>query len=112
MKILCTLFIIMCMSTQSNANNFVIKLDCDLKDKNITNQQENSYDAYVLQGSWIKGVVYVSSGYVTKMVFNRQSYSFKVKPTALNPNNPMAIEYNFTHYVDVPNIGRAYFILN
>ena len=111
-KILCTLFVIICISAQSNANNIGYKVNSAPKVKSTANQQEKSYDAYVLGNGWIKGTVYVTDGIVTRMVFPSGKYNFRIKPTALNPNNPMAIQNNFTHYVDVPNTGRAYFILD
>lgn len=112
-KIIFTLLFAVCISTVSKASNNDFESNLFLEVNNKTVQQEKSYTAYVQRGNdWVKGVVYVLNGYVTKMSFPSGSYSYKVLPTALNPNNPMAIQNNFTHYVDVPNTGRAFFILN
>jgi hypothetical protein len=76
--------------------------------------------AYVyMQNEWIQGSVTYSEsqGLITGVQFPRTDngtayLSGPVRPTPLNPNNALAVKYNFTHYVDMAAYGRAYFILN
>jgi hypothetical protein len=74
------------------------------------------------RGEWIKGFVILNNGVVTSCQFPTlgpyggvtliaRIYN-PIYPTKLNPNNQFAITNNFTHYIDIPNYGRAYFILN
>jgi hypothetical protein len=67
---------------------------------------------------WLEGYVFVTNGYVTRCQFpdrnNGRIQAQMYQPTramTLNPNNPIAVQNNFTHYVDIPNYGRAYFSL-
>lgn len=83
-------------------------------------QRETPIKAYVqMRGQWISGYVFINNGVVTRVQFPEQrvsgSYSLRaqlyqnVRPSYLNPNNPIAVQNNFTHYIDIPNYGRAYF---
>lgn len=112
-KIVLALLVFICLSTQLKANNIRLASNYSVENKSTTFKQERSFEAFVQQGKgWIKGVVYVSNGSVTRVAFPNFKASLNLRPTALNPNNPMATQYNFTHFIDVPNTGRAYFILN
>jgi len=79
----------------------------------IKNQQ--TFKAYVqTQTGWVEGFVTVVNGFVTNCQFpNNGRLTARIyentRPSALNPNNQMAIQNNFTHYIDIPNYGRAYF---
>jgi|GEM_PF-5890212 hypothetical protein len=91
--------------------------ETNLSALNIQNQK--SVKAYVqTYNGWISGFVFITDGYVTKCQFpNREKYptpyiSRKSKPFGLNPNNPLAIKYNYTHYIDIGAYGRAYFTMN
>jgi hypothetical protein len=83
--------------------------------------REIAISAYVqVRNEWVKGFVFLVDGFVTRCQFpniqvgggslRAQMYQ-KEKPGYLNPNNPIAINNNFTHYVDIPNYGRAYFTM-
>lgn len=110
---LLSLFIFaICFSIQSKAE--IIKSYSIL---NITNikQEEIPVKAYVqTQSGWIEGYVFFVNGFITRCQFpDRNGYRAdiyqKTRPSALNPNNPMAVQNNFTHFIDIPNFGRAYF---
>jgi hypothetical protein len=83
------------------------------------NPNNQSIQAYVLmRGQWIQGWVTYSeyNGTITSVSFPRTEYAYAqllgpVRPTPLNPNNTLAIKYNFTHYVDITGYGRAFFVL-
>ena len=97
-------------------------LEVNNSHKNISQQREVSIQAYVqMRTEWVRGYVFLRNGVVTRcqfpdiragggVVLRAQIYR-AVKPSYLNPNNPIAIENNFTHYVQIPNYGRAYFTL-
>ncbi len=83
---------------------------------------EISVEAWVQsRGEWVQGFLFINYGQVTRCQFpNLGSYGGvnvvaqiyqPITPINLNPNSPLAINNNFTHYVDIPNYGRAYFIL-
>jgi hypothetical protein len=84
--------------------------------------KENMVKAYVLiRNNWVSGYVFISNGYVTRVQFeditdgyrviSRAQLYQKVPVSYLNPNNPMAINNNFTCFIDIPNYGKAYFTL-
>jgi len=109
------LLLLIFFSLQTKANN---PKDLYYKSKmNTSNlQQEINYTAYVLgaNNSWIRGGITIVNGYVTKCQFPQRSGLIakiyqKERPLQLNPNNAMAVKNNFTHYIDIPNYGRAYF---
>ena len=83
---------------------------------------ENMVKAYVLiKNNWVSGYVFISNGYVTRVQFDditdgyrvivRAQLYQKVPVSYLNPNNPIAINNNFTCFIDIPNYGRAYFTI-
>jgi hypothetical protein len=86
----------------------------------FSQQNEISISAYVqIRNEWVEGYVYLVDGVITRcqfpdieagMTIQARIYQ-RTKPSILNPNNPMAIKNNFTHFVDIPNYGRAYFIM-
>ena len=93
---------------------------------NTTHQKmspnENMVKAYVLiKNNWVSGYVFISNGYVTRVQFDditdgyrvivRAQLYQKVPVSYLNPNNPIAINNNFTCFIDIPNYGRAYFTI-
>jgi hypothetical protein len=91
--------------------------ETNLSALNIENQKR--VRAYVkTNNGWISGSVTITDGYVTDCKFpNRHRLQTatiisKSKPFGLNPNNPLAIKYNYTHYVDIGGYGRAYFTMN
>jgi hypothetical protein len=83
-------------------------------------QTEKSIRAYVqIQGQWVEGFLFISNGLVTRCQFpnmmeiigrdiRAQIYQ-PTNPTRLNPNSQLAISNNFTHFIDIPNYGRAFF---
>lgn len=88
--------------------------------------QQNYVKAYVsYQGQWHTGYIYYEqTQYGTKLtqyrfdtiyLVNGQSLSGNLggneRFTTLNPNNPLAVKYNFTHYIDLQGV-RAYIISN
>ena len=94
---------------------------------NVINQQvdiskqdnQEAIQAYVkMRNEWLEGYVFVTNGYVTRCQFpdindgriRAQMYEPK-RPSRLNPDNPIAVQNSFTHYIDIPNYGRAYFSL-
>jgi hypothetical protein len=102
---------------QSNASAINSNLNNTLRIEDVVFQQGLTVDAYVsIQGYWQRGSVTIVDGMVTSCSFREQSgmrpkiYQ-KERPKPLNPNNPIAINNNFTHYIDIPNFGRAYFAL-
>lgn len=88
--------------------------------KSVNQQRETTIRAYVqMRNEWVEGYVFVTNGLVTRCQFpniqagggvqlRAQMYE-ATKPSFLNPNNPIAVNNNFTHYIDIPNYGRAYF---
>lgn len=82
-------------------------------------KQEDAVRAYVrIQNEWIEGFVFINNGLVTRCQFKtidlgnmqlRADIYQATRPSSLNPNNPLAIKNNFTHFIDIPNYGRAYF---
>jgi hypothetical protein len=85
----------------------------------FSQHNEISISAYVqFRNEWVEGFVFLDEGYITRCQFpdiqagmttlQARIYQTK-KPSVLNPNNPMAVNNNFTHFVDIPNYGRAYF---
>jgi hypothetical protein len=92
------------------------------ENSHLSTTNEISVEAWVqFRGEWIQGYLFINNGQVTRCQFpNLGSYSGvninaqiyqPTLPVKLNPNNPMAINNSFTHYIDIPNYGRAYFIL-
>lgn len=85
-------------------------------------EQERSYRAYInKQNKWLNGYVNVSNGKLTDYQFdnidsngsNQGKYiTGQEQFYTLNPNNQLAINYNFTHYVDIAMLGRVYIISN
>lgn len=85
-------------------------------------EQERSYRAYInKQNKWINGYIYVNNGKLTDYQFdnidsnssNQGKYiTGQEQFYTLNPNNQLAINYNFTHYVDISLLGRVYIIAN
>jgi|688.fasta_scaffold479937_2 hypothetical protein len=80
-------------------------------------QQDKSLaKAYIyVRGEWIQGYVTIERGLITRCQFPdigngtiATIYS-PTRPNTLNPNNPIAVNNNFTHYIDIANYGRAYF---
>jgi len=78
------------------------------KETSLVKQQDNDVEGYILQGgSFIKGTVVFrmnqQGGYtpIRYNGFGLQSGNFlpDSRFTRLNPNNPMAVKYNFTHVV-------------
>lgn len=111
-------FIFLTLSVESN--NQIVKVinTCFLK----SNEQETRYKAYFnRQNKWHDGYVFVSEGRLTDYQFENlenvgsiqgKYITGQEKIYALNPNNQLAINYNFTHYVDVAMLGRIYLIAN
>ena len=83
----------------------------------LSQQNEVGLVAYAKVGrEWVKGYVYLVNGFVTRCRFPDKAQGRlqakiyqRTKPRRLNPNNPIAAESNFTHYIDIPNYGRTYF---
>ncbi|MFV8327631.1 hypothetical protein [Flavobacterium sp. ZS1P14] len=88
--------------------------------------QSNTYEAYMYHnGNWNKGRItmrqtengYVLSTYSFSDIYtiNGQQLSGNFyadqRLTRLNPNNDLAKNYNFTHYVDIQGV-KAYIIAN
>ncbi len=89
--------------------------------KNSTNiQREYQTSALIInRGTELQGSVVYDGDIVTRVSFKDiQAGATRIKiwiaePTKarlLNKNNPIAVEYNFTHYVET-NVGNAYFSL-
>ena len=89
--------------------------------KNCSNiQTEYRTSALIInKGRELQGAVVYDGDIVTRVSFQDiQVGATRIKiwiaePTKakfLNKNNPIAIEYNFTHYVET-NVGNAYFSL-
>ena len=90
--------------------------------KSVNQQRETTIRAYVQMRNkweWVEGYVFATNGLITRCQFPNIQASYSVqlqaridratKPSYLNPNNPIAVNNNFTHYIDIPNYGRAYF---
>ena len=102
-----------------------MSLSASIKQKQTTkiipsfsNQNEISISAYVqIRNEWVEGYVFLVDGFITRCQFpNIQAGTTleahiyqRTMPSVLNPNNSMAVKNNFTHFVDIPNYGRAYF---
>ena len=118
MKFLCLVFLLIGFKSL----NYSRTINCVNPNK-VTlcfNQNENMVQAYVQnRGQWVQGYVFISSGYVTRVQFpdlvdggrviSRAQLYQKLLPINLSPNSPLAINNNFTSYIDIPNYGRAYF---
>ena len=92
------------------------------KKKNI--KQDRTFKAYILsKGEWHEGLISISNGVLSSYGFSSLEDRINTggqltgyfrgdeRFVALNQNNKLAIEYNFTHYVDF-NGYRAYIIAN
>jgi hypothetical protein len=112
------LTIFLCFSVESNG----INITRNYKMKTLNIQRQQSFIAYVQtpNDGWVKGSISITNGYVTDCNFPRTSagleariyYGTNISPFPLNPNNPIAIQNNFTHFVDIAGYGRAYFTAN
>lgn len=85
----------------------------------IEAQQESQTTGYIQAGNqWKKiSIVYVvmNGQYVLK-AYSMQGYGgmqggYNSKIMRLNPNNPYAVQFNFSHYVDTPSGSRVYLSL-
>jgi hypothetical protein len=116
-KIILVLAVIIGITCLMSFTNSHYEKERDLSALNIQNQK--SIKAYVqTNDGWISGFVFITDGYVTKCQFpNRHrlqtpAIQTKSKPFGLNPNNPLAIKYNYTHYIDIGGYGKACFTMN
>lgn len=107
----------MCFSNNSIKNHLNILLI----------EKEITVPAYVqMQTEWISGHVTIAGGLVIRCSFPdkdkmigriqttraRAHITRPIKPSKLNPNNPIAVENHFTHFIDIDGYGRAYFQYN
>ncbi len=84
---------------------------------------QNAVRAFLyFQGSFIDGTIsvqrtqfgYQPIAYSFAGIANRQTtgqFYPNTQLTPLNPNNTYAVKYNFTHTVNIPNLGTAYVTL-
>jgi hypothetical protein len=100
--------LIFSVSNEVNAMKF--------KPISILKQREIAIKAYInVRGEWIQGFVSIERDLVTRCQFPdigngvRATIFSPTRPSTLNPNNPIAVANNFTHYIDIANYGRAYF---
>jgi hypothetical protein len=96
-------------------------LECnEIHINEISQPREQAVRAHVqMRNEWVSGYVYITNGLVTRCQFPdiqaggnvtlRAHIYQPIQPYYLNPNNPIAINNNFTHYVDISGYGRAYF---
>jgi hypothetical protein len=94
-----------------------------IKSKKENFQQRKDYDAYCFwQDRLYRGTITLIDGklydYNFRDLENDGVHTQKYIPSnakfyALNENNKLAIQYNFTHYVEIPSLGgRVYIIAN
>jgi hypothetical protein len=119
-KLILLSFFLIFLTSFVGANNQTNKIiNTDVFKSNL---QETRYKAYFSrQNKWYNGYVYINEGRQTDYQFENLENTGSVqgkyvtgqeKFYTLNPNNPLAINYNFTHYVDVAMLGRIYIIAN
>jgi len=117
MKRIFTILLLGYVTMSFSSNSLVVKT---ISKEEITQPREQAIRAHVqMRNEWISGYVYVSNGVVTRCQFEDvraagnvvlQAHIYEpTRASYLNPNNPIAIQNNFTHTVDIPNYGRAYF---
>lgn len=119
-NLILTLIVFFCLSLSVGANNQIYK---NLNSKFLKSKlQETRYKAYFnSQNKWYYGYVYLTDGKLSDYQFENLESNGSVqgkyvtgqeKFYQLNPNNQLAINYNFTHYVDITMLGRIYIIAN
>ena len=119
-KLTSTLFVFICLTLSVGANNQTNKIiNTDFFKSNL---QETRYKAYFnRQDKWYNGYVFLNDGKLTDYQFENLDSTGSVqgkyvtgqeKLYTLNPNNPLAINYNFTHYVDFAILRKIYIITN
>jgi hypothetical protein len=110
-------------NTEANATVVKSKHEKSIKSKKENFQERKDYDAYCFwQDRLYQGTITVIDGKLYDYNFRdfendgvhpQKSVPRNAKFYSLNQNNTLAVQYNFTHYIEIPSLGgRVYIIAN